>query len=746
VSGPDEPPMNSPTSDSLRWRLPLAIAAVIVAMIGTFLAVAFREVRGNLEQAAGVRAEGAASRLAILLALSTQQRLEEVKRAAADDAVRACLQEPGDGPREVARQHLRRLPASSPQVIELWTSAGELVLSVATPAGAEGDVPTGSAPSKAGVARFTTYHDRLFTEAAVGVTPGGPSDNTDSRNASVLGFLLVRRPITLSTNAETLNGLVGNGAVVKVGNTQGSGWTDLTNLVDPPPAGIARAGVSAYDTADGQRHIGAMAAIAGTPWSVLIEFPQSVVLAPAQSFLRRMILIALGVVLVAGFCLRAMTGRMLTPLFDLTHASERIAAGEYSRRVTITRRDEIGRLGLAFNAMTERVEQAHLELEEHVQQRTARLEETLAVLAQHVQDLSDSRKELDHFFALTPDMLCVADLGGRFIRVNTAWHEALGWTPDELVAKPFLSFVHPDDVDATTREVTNLADGDVPLSFENRYRCKDGSFKWLSWRAAPVASRGLIYAAARDVTDQKRAARDLEERATELEAVNSELEAFSYSVSHDLRAPLRHIGGFAALLRDSTSTSLDANGQRLLATIINAATRMGRLIDDLLSFSRVGRTTLEHTEVALTALVGDVQREVMIGMNGHEVAWRLHDLPVVQADRALLRLVFVNLLSNAVKYSSKRPQAEIEVGTVPGAADETVLFVRDNGAGFDMRYAPKLFGVFQRLHSVEEFDGTGIGLANVRRIVHRHGGRVWAEAEVDRGAVFFVALPRRADA
>jgi light-regulated signal transduction histidine kinase (bacteriophytochrome) len=305
-----------------------------------------------------------------------------------------------------------------------------------------------------------------------------------------------------------------------------------------------------------------------------------------------------------------------------------------------------------------------------------------------------------------------------------------------------VSFVHPDDVETTASENARLADSDATLTFENRYRCKDGSFRWLSWKATPVVSRGLLYAAVRDVTEQKRAARELEEHATELEAVNRELEAFSYSVSHDLRAPLRHIGGFAALLSQSASTSLDADGQRLLATIISAATRMGRLIDDLLAFSRVGRTPLDRGEVSLNPLIRDVQREIMTGLNGPEIVWHLHDLPAVRGDRALLRLVFMNLISNAVKYSSKRPQAEIEVGALPGAADEVVLFVRDNGVGFDMQYASKLFGVFQRLHSTEEFEGTGIGLANVRRIVHRHGGRVWAEGEINRGAAFFVTLPQ----
>jgi PAS domain S-box-containing protein len=733
--------MTSSPTDSLRWRLPLAIAAVIVVVVGLFLAVAFTEVRASLLQAAGVRAQGAASQLATLLAQSTQARLAELRQAANLAVVRDYLQHPNETTREAARLRLSGLTSPNAQIIELWTRAGEKVLSLVMPPSATDLLPIGSAPSTVAVGRLQRYRNTVFTETVTSVGGGLPADSEAPQTPLDLGFLVVRRPIVASSNADVLNRLVGNGALVKVGNRDDGLWTDLVKAVDAPSVDLARVGLSTYQSADRQRHLGVMAAIAGTPWAVWVEFAEPVVLAPARSFLRRMVVIALGVALVAGVVLRAMTERMLTPLSELTLASEAMAGGEYSRRVNITRRDEIGRLGLAFNAMTERVEYAHHELEERVRQRTATLEETLAVLGERARELKDSREELDQFFALTPDMLCIADIGGCFTRVNAAWQDVLGWLPEELTGAPYISFVHPDDAEATMTETAKLGDGVVTLNFENRYRCKDGSFRWLSWRAAPVASRGLVYAAARDVTEEKRTARDLAERAAELGAVNRELEAFSYSVSHDLRAPLRHIGGFAALLRDSASTSLDANGHRLLQTIMDATTRMGRLIDDLLAFSRVGRTALQPAEVNLGPLVHEVQQEIMTGVNGHPVEWHVHDLPMVHADRSLLRLVMVNLLSNAVKYSSTRAQATIEIGTMSGPAGETVLFVRDNGVGFDMQYAHKLFGVFQRLHSAEEFEGTGIGLANVRRIVHRHGGRVWAESALDRGAVFYVALP-----
>jgi PAS domain S-box-containing protein len=723
-------------TDSLRWRLPLLIAAVMVVVVGSFLAVAFREVKASLLQAAGARAQGAASQIANLLAQSTQQRIAELQRTATHTSIRDFLDRPNETTRAAARLHLGGLTSPTAQIVELWTGAGEKVISLAMPPSAADFLPAGSAPSTAGVRPLQAYRHTIFTETVIDTGIG-----LSAAASKAPGFLVVRRPAMISTTADALNALVGNSAAVRIGNSGGGVWTDLSTAVDAPPVDLTRAGVSVYESPDRQRHLGAIAAIGGTPWSVWVEFPQTVVLAPARLFLRRMIFIAAGVVLCAGLFIRAMTERVLTPLSALTLASEAMAAGEHSPQVHITRRDEIGRLGFAFNAMTERVERAHRELEERVRQRTATLEETLAILGDRAQELKDARNETDQFFALTPDMLSVADMGGRFTRVNAAWQEVLGWTPEELTSAPRMFFVHPDDVEATTAETAKLGEGGTTLNFENRYRCKDGSFRWLSWRAAPVAARGLIYAAARDVTDARRTAHDLEERAAELGSVNRELEAFSYSVSHDLRAPLRHIGGFAALLQESAAASLDANGLRLLQTIMSATTRMGRLIDDLLAFSRLGRTSLARAEVDLNALVHDAQQEIMIGVNGRVVDWQLQDLPVIHGDRSLLRLVLVNLLSNAVKYSSTRAHARIEIGSQPGAADEIVLFVRDNGVGFDMQYAAKLFGVFQRLHSAEEFEGTGIGLATVRRIVHRHGGRVWAESTLDDGAAFYVSLP-----
>lgn len=253
----------------------------------------------------------------------------------------------------------------------------------------------------------------------------------------------------------------------------------------------------------------------------------------------------------------------------------------------------------------------------------------------------------------------------------------------------------------------------------------------------------VYYLIRHDITERRRVAGELQRRGELLEAANKELEAFSYSVSHDLRAPLRHIDGYAALLHKSVAPSLNDKAARYLQTISDSAKQMGQLIDDLLVFSRMGRQEMLRTVVNLDQLIKSILSDLRLDLQGREISWTIAALPEVQGDPAMLRQVFMNLIVNAVKFTRTKPMATIEIGVEHPSSTEIVLFVRDNGVGFDMQYAPKLFGVFQRLHRADEFEGTGIGLANVRRIVHRHGGRTWAVGVPDKGATFYVLLPTR---
>lgn len=232
----------------------------------------------------------------------------------------------------------------------------------------------------------------------------------------------------------------------------------------------------------------------------------------------------------------------------------------------------------------------------------------------------------------------------------------------------------------------------------------------------------------------------LEKQKWLLEETNKDLESFSYSVSHDLRTPLRHIAGYTELLKNYFSGKLDEKGNNYLQNVVNATQKMGTLIDDLLELSRIGMASMKPVKINLASLVKEVLEDLKPEINSRNILWKIGKLEEVTADLSLLKMVLLNYITNAVKYTRKREKAEIEIGCnkIEG---EIVFFIKDNGAGFAMEYVDRLFGVFQRLHSTNEFEGTGIGLANVKKIISKHGGRVWAEGEVDKGACFYFALP-----
>jgi PAS domain S-box-containing protein len=398
------------------------------------------------------------------------------------------------------------------------------------------------------------------------------------------------------------------------------------------------------------------------------------------------------------------------------------------------------------------------ELERRVEERTAALHE--------------SEQKYRTLFEAVPLGIGMADLAGNVLAANRGMEETTGYSLEEF-RNIRLSDTY---VDANERQrlLGVLQESGRVRDFEAALKRRDGAmyFALLNMDQVELGGQKVLLTTVRDITERKRAEEEIRrlneeleqkviERTAQLEATNKELEAFAYSASHDLRAPLRAMDGFSRILLEDHALELSAEAQRYLHLVRNNAQQMDWLINDLLTFSRLSRQPLKKQSVMCADLVRQVLEELRDEQEGRQVEITIGDLPTCQADPTLLKLVFLNLLSNALKFTRSREVARIEIGwhrisdsrlqiadsvaspsrsEVTDLKSEIAYFVKDNGVGFDMRYADKLFGVFQRLHRSEEYEGTGVGLAIVQRIVHRHDGRVWAEAEVDKGATFYFAI------
>jgi signal transduction histidine kinase len=571
---------------SIRFRLPLLILALLTAVGAAFAWMAYREVEQALRANGLERAAAAATQVAQLLTQSVHARTAETRRIAGNVEVREIVRSGrlppqgavpaalGDVLSRSAHTRIRLHDASGRPIGVVARVGGTTTLSAPDPG------EPAAAPSEGVKPLKLQGNDVIYTITA---PIAGDADGT------TVGYVSMERPLRSSAGAGMIERLIGSNAVIRLGNAAGDLWTDLETPQQGPPQPLS--GSSARYERDGEMRLAASASIPGTPWVVWADLAESVTLAPARVLTSRMVPITSLITLLGALAVYIVCARVTRPLEQLADAAEAVAEGEYSRRVAIIRRDEIGRLGAAFNVMAARVAESHDALEARVRART------------------------------------------------------------------------------------------------------------------------------------------------------QELEAFSYSVSHDLRAPLRHIAGFASLLQKSGGAYLTEQDRRYVGTIVDAARRMSHLVDDLLGFSRMARAEMHRATVDVDALVAEVVSEQAGDTGGRQVDWVLTPLPPVRGDRAMLKVALTNLVSNAVKYTATRERARIEIGAMPSTNGERVLFVRDNGVGFDMQYADKLFGVFQRLHSADEFEGTGIGLASVQRIVQRHEGRTWAEGSIDHGATFYVALP-----
>jgi len=365
-------------------------------------------------------------------------------------------------------------------------------------------------------------------------------------------------------------------------------------------------------------------------------------------------------------------------------------------------------------------------------------------------ELLRAKKEWEKTFDSVPDLIAILDGSHRVVRVNRAMAERLNMKPEQCVGVKCHEAIHchPSPIGACPHS-KSIVDGREHV--EEVHEPRLGGVFLVSTTPMYDDSRKLLGCVhiARDITERKKAEealtnahRELQEHAARLEAANRELESFSYSVSHDLRSPLRAIAGFTQMILDDNGKNFDSETLRKFNIVQENAQKMGRLIDDLLRLSRLGRTEINRVKVDIGLLVREVLQEIRVTEPGREFIADLHDLPAAKGDPAMIRQLFVNLLSNAVKFTRGKKKPRIEVGSFEESG-ERIYYVKDNGVGFDMKYCNKLFGVFQRLVSESQFEGTGVGLAIVRRIVQRHGGRVWAEGKLQEGAAFYFALPEK---
>jgi PAS domain S-box-containing protein len=360
--------------------------------------------------------------------------------------------------------------------------------------------------------------------------------------------------------------------------------------------------------------------------------------------------------------------------------------------------------------------------------------------------------ELEIIIDSIPGLVFYKDTKNRFIRVNKYMCDAYkmsknqleGVSLDELHSKEQAQAYYEDDLQVIRSRKPKI-NIDEPWEIETGMRWVSTSkIPYMDEKGEVVGVIGVsLDVTERKLVEQEREAliKQVEHRSALLEAANKELEAFTYSVSHDLRAPLRHMSGYVELLSNKFQSALTDKGQHYLNSIADSAHQMGKLIDNLLQFSRTGRAEMHPLELEMNGIVQEVVESMRKDNPDRKIEWVLEKLPSVNGDDATLRLVWMNLLTNAVKFTRTREKALIEIGATV-ESKEIIYFIKDNGVGFDMQYAQKLFGVFQRLHPTEEFEGTGIGLANVHRIILRHGGRTWAEAELNKGATFYFSLPK----
>jgi PAS domain S-box-containing protein len=718
--------------------LPLASGALIVLVSSGIALVAYQEMKHQSVDAANERLRYAVREFAPALASAPLARLRAQSIAAAEPAIVAAV---GGHPRDRAAAKRVMLTVQQDNAqhdgIELWDRRGHLVV----------ELPAADSLEEPSVLRrppVTPVADSVIAWISpircVQATCWFESIASVPGDHGPAGFLVRRRRMSPAPRitVSLITNLIGSEARFMVGDPR-LVWTDLLGQSDGPSAEqFTTERATQYQSAKGREGYGLGQLVPGTPWSLWVEFPVASVFAHARQFLRGLVAAGFALVFFGVIAGSWLSWRITRPLAELTDAAERLSEGDLSARAMVKRSGELGVLADSFNRMADAVSESRQTLEARVDARTAKL-------ASAVAQLRVSEARFRSLAASASDAIIIGDAQGRITFVNRAGEEMLGYAPGALVGRPIVELVPPQHRAAHVlgheRFVTTGARHHAGEVMELHALRQDGSIipidlSITGWEENDARSVGAIL---RDTTARTALNTALRERARELEDINRELAAFSYSVSHDLRAPLRGIRGFSQALIADHSAHMDAQGLDYLHRVDAAADRMGQLIDDLLELSRVSRTDLRRESVDLTAIADHLMAELRRRAPEREVEFIRPDRLDATGDPRLLRLVMQNLLDNSWKFTAPAAHARIELGLEQDGA-EPCYFVSDNGAGFDMRYADKLFDVFQRLHSEAEFHGTGVGLAIVQRIVHRHGGRVWGDGVVGTGARFHFTL------
>ncbi len=581
----------------------------------------------------------------------------------------------------------------------------------------------------------------------------------------------------------------------------GSAAEPLEFRINAEPAYLAATGRGGIVMAEDYRHVPVLAAYRYIPldmesgWGLIIKKDKSEVFAPIYRRISIRIMASLLAGLVVVVLVWFFAIGLTKPLQALRQTVQSVEKGNFGAQVPISDRTEIGQLARTFNAMTTQLHLWHKELEAKVQARTAELISTNRALKRQIKQRKNAEESLQKSYDLlhtiiesTQDVVYVKDLQGRYVEVNSVLLNAFGKSREEVIGSDDAAFLPPEIAESIRAVDLEVMKTGAAETYEEKTEVDGEEKYWLSnivpYRD-PIGNIIGIIGISKDINERKQSEKqtrefsdvlkarvdertlELEEQTqkigqtqqalsflmedvneyrsdlinanAELKESNQELESFSYSVSHDLRAPLRAIDGFSLKLKNNYYDVLDQEGRRLINIVRDSTEHMARLIDDLLALSRTGKVPLRPQEFDMIRLCKDVWQELAGLSPDRTIKIKIASLPPAVGDRNLIKQVLINLVSNAIKFTEYESSAMIKIGCT-SQKNKNIYYVKDNGVGFDMKYVGKLFQVFQRLHSEKDFAGTGVGLAIVHRIIHRHGGKVWAEAEVGKGATFYFSL------